>query len=142
MNKAAKFLALNWHERWGLAYAMGALWRAWFGLRTVSFDRLRDNANRPAATATANALSPERIAWAVIAMSRFVPDGSNCLIRALASARMLRRYGYDATLQIGVTKAANGGINAHAWLESGGQVVIGGFVLDRYVTLRDARTAA
>jgi hypothetical protein len=31
---------------------------------------------------------------------------------------------------------------AHAWLESGGQIVIGGFELDRYVALDANRSAA
>jgi hypothetical protein len=90
----------------------------------------------------ADSPSAERIAWAVAAASGLVPDGSNCLIRALAAGRMLSHYGYASTLQIGVTKALDGGLAAHAWLESDGRVIIGGFALDRYVPLGTSRSAA
>jgi hypothetical protein len=143
MSKAAKFFALTRRDQFMLAGALVALWRAWIGLRTTSFVRLRAAVNGSATgAAVTERPSPERLAWAVAAASRFAPDGSNCLIRALAAGRMLRHYGYDAALQIGVAKGSDGGLAAHAWLESGGQVIIGGFALDRYVTLNAHRRAA
>jgi hypothetical protein len=144
MNKAGKFLALSRTEQLMLARALIELWRAWFGLRTMSFARLRGLASGRAHATIAEAHQPpERVAWAVAAASSLVPDGSNCLIRALAAGRMLRKYGHDAALQIGVAKAPpDGGLTAHAWLESGGRVVIGGFELGRYIPLDTHRKAA
>jgi Transglutaminase-like superfamily len=144
MNKARKFLSLSRTEQWMLARAIIELWRAWFGLRTMSFARLRSLASGLARATVAGADEPpERVAWAVAAASSFVPDGANCLIRALAAGRMLRRYGHDANLRIGVAKASPaGGLTAHAWLESGGKVVIGGFELGRYIVLDMHRKAA
>ena len=85
---------------------------------------------------TAGALpSPDRIAWAVECVSRVVPRGNNCLVRALATGIVLKRYGYPSELKIGVMKPAGGRFEAHAWLESGGNVVIGDFQLDHYVPL-------
>jgi hypothetical protein len=55
---------------------------------------------------------------------------------------MLRRYGFDSELKIGVTKSSGSGLAAHAWLESAGRVVIGDFELDRYVVLNGHDSAA
>jgi hypothetical protein len=143
MTKLAKFRALPSRERWMVLGALVTLWRVWFVLRATSFARVRTLANgRAIGVATSDCLTPERVAWAVAAASTFVPGGSNCLLRAIAAGMMLRRYGFDSALKIGVTKSSGGSLAAHAWLESGGQVVIGGFELDRYVTLDTNRPAA
>ena len=143
MSKAAKFFALSGRHQLMLAHALVSLWRTWIGLRTTKFARLRAAADGPAiGPARIGRPSPERLAWAVAAASRYVPDGFNCLIRALAAGRMLRHYGYDAALRIGVVKDQKNGLAAHAWLESDSQVIIGGFELGRYVTLASHRSAA
>ena len=119
------------------------LWRAWLALRTTDFTHVRTLANGPATgPAIAGRPTPIRIAWAVAAASPLVPGGSNCLLRAIAAGLMLRQFGYDAALLIGVAKAPDGGLAAHAWLESAGEVVIGDFELERYVTLDTHRPAA
>jgi hypothetical protein len=38
---------------------------------------------------------------------------------------LLQQQGYPASLQIGVAKGRDGQLEAHAWVESQGQVVIG-----------------
>ncbi len=86
--------------------------------------------------------SPDRIAWAAATASRVVPGGSNCLVRALATGIVLKRYGYPSELKIGVTKPASGRFEAHAWLESDGSVVIGDFQLDRYTAMAAPDTVA
>jgi hypothetical protein len=79
--------------------------------------------------------SPERIAWAVTVVSRYVP-GAACLAQASAVRTLCRRYGYPVRLQIGVTKSGQGDLEAHAWVESEGRVVIGGLHdLSRYTLL-------
>ena len=143
MNRAAKFCALPMCERWTLLRSTLTLWRAWFALRTSSFAHVRALASGPATgLASSGRPTPARIAWAVAAASPLVPGGSNCLLRAIAAGLMLRQYGYDAALIIGVAKPPDGGLAAHAWLESAGEVVIGGFELERYVTLDAHRPAA
>jgi len=123
--------------------ALANLWRVWFILRTTTFARVCALANGPAiGSATSDCPTPDRIAWSVAAASPLVPGGSNCLIRAIAAGIMLRRYGFDSALMIGVAKSPEGRLAAHAWLESAGRVVIGGFELDRYVTLDTHRPAA
>jgi len=82
-------------------------------------------------------LSRERLAWAVrVVAGRILVDGS-CLAQALAARLLLRRYGYPASLHIGVAKPEGGRLKAHAWVESEGQVVIGGpeTELDGYAPL-------
>jgi len=56
-------------------------------------------------------------------------------VRALATQSLLGQYSYHSELRIGVRKAEDGGLAAHAWLESAGAVVIGEFELEHYVPL-------
>jgi hypothetical protein len=79
--------------------------------------------------------SPERIAWAVRVARRYVP-AATCLSQALAVRTLFRRQGYPAQLRIGVTKGERGQLEAHAWVESEGKIVIGGSQdLARYTPL-------
>ena len=66
-----------------------------------------------------------RIVWAVSVARRMVPYAS-CLPQALVTESLLTRDGYPAELRIGVKKTAAGRLVAHAWVESGGRVVLGG----------------
>jgi hypothetical protein len=59
---------------------------------------------------------------AVRAAGRTVP-WSNCLSEALTAWVLLSRAGREPTLRIGVTKGE--GIEAHAWVECDGAIVIG-----------------
>lgn len=65
------------------------------------------------------------IVWAVSAASRRVPRAT-CLTQALAALLLLRRHGMDAELCLGAARGADGGFRAHAWVEFGGRIVIGG----------------
>jgi hypothetical protein len=49
-----------------------------------------------------------------------------CLIKALAGRSLLARYGYPATLRIGIKRDAAGQFTSHAWLEQNGCAVLGG----------------
>jgi Transglutaminase-like superfamily len=139
MSRVGKFLALSRSERrlvvraWlMLAVLRAGVWTLPFGVVTnlVEFIGVRD-----ARLAERMRPSPERIAWAVAAASRLVPRGGNCLVRALATQALLGRFGYPGELRIGVAKTEQGGLRAHAWLESGGRVVIGDLELSSYAPL-------
>ena len=54
-----------------------------------------------------------------------VPGLRNCLCRALATKRILNRFGYQSELKIGARKTNDRGFHAHAWVESEGRVLIG-----------------
>jgi hypothetical protein len=67
----------------------------------------------------------ERVTWAVEAVSRRIPRAT-CLTQALSAQFLLRRFGYDARLCLGVARTPRGEFRAHAWLERDGSVLIGG----------------
>src|SRR5688572_11186159 len=69
-------------------------------------------------------LTPERVAWAVTAVSRYVP-AATCLTQALAAQMLLARRGHAVELRIGVAKDDLGQLRAHAWLEYRGAVIFG-----------------
>jgi hypothetical protein len=137
MAAISKFLRLSWREQKLVAGAVLALSAVRIGLIALPFatvrgivarryGRLDDQPSRPAL---------ERVTWAIEVASHYVPGGSNCLVRALASEYVLGRFGYQSELKIGVAKSAAGEFAAHAWLESEGRIVIGLFELDRYTAL-------
>ncbi len=67
----------------------------------------------------------DRIVWAVNLNSSYTLGNVQCLPRALTTQVLMRSYGYAPQLRIGVTKGAQGNLEAHAWVENQGQVVIG-----------------
>jgi hypothetical protein len=73
----------------------------------------------------ANRVSPDQLAWAISMASQHIVGAKTCLIQALAAQTLLARYGYPAHLRLGVAKGDNGQLQAHAWVESNGKVVIG-----------------
>jgi Transglutaminase-like superfamily len=148
MGLAAKLIKLERRDRALAIIAGRTLAMTWVGLRTVGFKALSARASRVAGQGTRahswcgppprRTVAPptiERIAWAVRAAGRFIPGGTNCLVRALATQLLLGQYGYRSELRIGVRKAEDGALAAHAWLESAGAIVIGEFELEHYVPL-------
>src|SRR6266545_1635612 len=77
-----------------------------------------------------------RVAWAVTVSSRYVPSAT-CLTQALATKVLLCRRSQTAVPRIGVTRREKGEFLAHAWVESNGEVVIGGSesLLKRYTSM-------
>ena len=67
---------------------------------------------------------PDRIAWAVMVASRYVPSTATCLSRALAAYVLLVRSGHVARLRVGVARGADGSFEAHAWVESDGRILV------------------
>ena len=122
MRLIGKLLRLSQIERRLLIQSSLLLWAIRAGLALFPLQRVRRLLAR---------LSGERgqapirqIAWAVDAASRY-GSPSTCLTRALAMKALLVRHGHPATLRIGVAKEAGGTLEAHAWVESGGVVVLG-----------------
>jgi hypothetical protein len=65
----------------------------------------------------------------VARLARLVP-GASCLTQAIAAQIMLARLGYQSDMRVGVRQDAVAKIHAHAWLLSGGQVILGGGVAE------------
>lgn len=78
--------------------------------------------------------SAATIVWAVEAMARRVPRAS-CLTQALAAKLLLRAFGLGSHLCLGVARAADGSLRAHAWLERGGRPILGGAGIQSMVLL-------
>jgi hypothetical protein len=79
----------------------------------------------PSAARDGSAIPPARVAWAVRACARRVP-GASCLTRALAARWLLAHAGIPSTLHFGWARDDDGRFHAHAWLEQGGTVLLGG----------------
>jgi hypothetical protein len=72
------------------------------------------------------------VVWAIVSASAYVPKAS-CLIQALAARYLLRRYGRQGRLRLGIARDPQGRLQAHAWIESEGLVVLGDLPdLDRF----------
>jgi hypothetical protein len=81
------------------------------------------------------AATVEDIDWAVAASARRVPRAT-CLVQALTMEALLVRSGRPAELRIGVARE-NGGIAAHAWVETGGRRLLEDAEPDRFAALPD-----
>jgi hypothetical protein len=99
-----------------------SLWLLPFRTIHAAFERLSRTA--PASTNHSESIDWQ-IARAVQLVSRFVPH-STCLIQALATQALLLHYAVPGQLRIGVTRSTQGTIEAHAWVERHGRVIIGG----------------
>ncbi len=64
--------------------------------------------------------------WAIQVAGRYVLGTKPCLPQALAVVWFLRRKGIHSNLNIGVKRDLDHGISAHAWVEKGGVVIVGG----------------
>jgi len=119
------------------AFMVGAVRLRLWGLPFRTLRRLLARVTQePAGLHKADRSSLARIAWAVTVASRYVPAAS-CLTQALATRVLLGRRGHPACLRIGVVRGEDRQLQAHAWVESDGVVVIGGSEpeLERYTPL-------
>ncbi len=140
MKRLRKFLSLSSSDRKLLIQTAVLLSGIRLGLRFLSFPALRRILDKISKTALNSTQAYEstlnRVVWAVDIVSKYMPGGIKCLARALATQVLLARRGYLVELQIGVAKNEAGQLEAHAWIESQGSVVIGNLKdLGRYTRL-------
>jgi hypothetical protein len=98
------------------------------GLLGVSGDRETDDP-----VAAAQLREAERLGAMVERVAARLPWRPTCLRQAIAVQRMLRRRGIPSRLHLGVTNPTEGA--AHAWVTVGGQPVVGGRGIERFVPL-------
>jgi len=151
VRRVVRFARLDRLRRGLFCRALVLLWKHRIQLWTGSF-RVPDSplgppsplVGVPAASGSAASPpdrrpSPGSIGWAITAASRLVPR-STCLVRALAAQSLCRRYGYPCRLELGARRGDAGELEAHAWLEIGEDVVIGGDeMLGEYTPFSRAR---
>ena len=83
----------------------------------------------PDATVRAIALSVERSA-------RYSMGNPMCLAKALTTVVLMSIYDYPYQINIGVAKGKSDNLEAHAWVESEGRVIVGYLPdLSRYVPM-------
>lgn len=116
--------ALDWSARdWAeLVVAVGELARARMKLDTFRYD---GSANVPEPLDKGAAETALRIGRAITRGASVVPWRSDCLIQALAGQAWLARSGMPSRIVLGARSADNGRLDAHAWLECAGIVVVG-----------------
>lgn len=124
--KLARGPALMWHRLRWLGSALVCVVLVRLGLTVIRYKRLAKLL--PAKGSASPPLSVQRwCRWAVTRTSRVVPKAS-CLTQALAGLWLLRLMGFEASVVIGVAAGEMGSaaVRAHAWLESGPDVILGG----------------
>ena len=140
MKRPLKFMRHPAAERWLLVKAALLLAAIRVGLGLLPFQTLRRLLARMAEAPTgwlqeSERSSADRIVWAVETAGRHLPRTGTCLTQALAAQVLLARRCHPALLHIGVVKGEKGQLEAHAWLESQGKIVIGGSELERFTPL-------
>lgn len=104
------------------------------GLRVLRFTTIERYIHR-CMVKSRDESGPDKIGWAVGAVGSRL-QRTTCLVEALAAECMLRRRGHRSALKIGVRRGTDAGIDAHAWVECSGAVVIGTApALSEYVVL-------
>lgn len=124
-----KLTALNRRDRLDLLPATLAIVLARLRLRLRPFPRAlawadAPSADEPQGPALLDPHTQRRIRALERVGHRLFPRNP-CLTEALVVHRLLRRKGYPSELRIGVRKASRSDLEAHAWVEHQGVVVIG-----------------
>ncbi|WP_091220126.1 lasso peptide biosynthesis B2 protein [Paenibacillus sp. BC26] len=99
-------------------------------LKAVPFSRLAPSLGRrmfetPHSHDPVNEKSIRLIAQAIQLMSRHTLWESQCMVRAIAASKMLKRRRIESTLYLGTARDEQGNMIAHAWLRSGPFYVTG-----------------
>ena len=68
----------------------------------------------------------DRVAFAIPRAAARLPWRTTCLVQALAARRWLARQGIESDLKLGARLADQQQLDAHAWLEVDGRIVVGG----------------
>lgn len=139
MKRLRKFLRLSAGDRNFLIVTFCLLAAIRLGLVLIQFNQLLKLLTKISYTReslpSTNQVSVGKIVWTVNKVTRYVP-GAKCLARALTTQVLMRRYGHSGELRLGVAKAGTGKLEAHAWIESQGLVIIGNIPdLSRYMPL-------
>ena len=73
----------------------------------------------------ATSFTVRQVIWAVERSTSLMPWGAKCLAKALTTQVLLARRGCDCDFKIGVAKTEGDKLEAHAWIEKEGQVIMG-----------------
>jgi hypothetical protein len=104
------------------ALAATRLTLSWRG--TAHLDAPPAQPGAPGAPSAMDRDEVRRVTWAVTHAARLVP-AATCLTQAIAARRLLAQHGVRSDLRIGVARAGDGRMQAHAWLECDGTTILG-----------------
>jgi len=76
-----------------------------------------------------------QVSHAVHLMSKYTFWESECLVKAVAAMCMLHRRQIDSTIYLGIARAKQGKLAAHAWLRCGSMIITGGEVMNQYTVV-------
>lgn len=115
---------------WLLARTFCLLVAAKIVLRWIPVQRIVQWKQRPLQVAPSTVPLAEseeryRIAWAVQVVARWSPIEFVCFPQCLAAIALLRKKGIESRLFYGVTRVEDK-LVTHTWLESAGEILIGG----------------
>jgi hypothetical protein len=129
MSKLYKFLQLPLEDRKILIEAILLLAAIRLGLWLLPFHRLRrfliGIAQLGYRSPKGHQISINRVVWILAAARRYIP-GVRCLAQAMAAQILLTRCGYLTYLRVGIARGTKGQLEAHAWAEIQGEIVVGG----------------
>lgn len=133
-----KLLRLSWRNRLLLGYTFALMGLIRLGLKFLPFCRLWhwvEKGGHHRAIGLQNC-SIDRLLWAIEVSSFYMPGQVLCLARALTTHLLMKQAGFSPEIRIGVAKGETDQLEAHAWIESEGKVVIGQLKdLSRYTPL-------
>lgn len=124
-HKIIQFCKCSNREKWLLSKSAVLLIAIRFFLRAAGINRVlkRIEQDRPSLSGVPSNYPLVKVAWAVETASRYIP-GTTCLYKALITQMLFKKYGYKSTLKIGLKKNGSHQLNAHAWVEIDGQIVV------------------
>jgi Transglutaminase-like superfamily len=128
LNKLKTLARLSPSDRLLLSIALILLMGIRLGLWLLPFQVLLQRLtqlSQQVARLRGQQVSIASIIWTVNTVSRYFIPGSKCLARALTTQILLNWQGYPSDFRIGVAKGEKGQLEAHAWVEVQGQVVMG-----------------
>jgi Transglutaminase-like superfamily len=132
MKWVLRFIRLSPQERHLFVKTYLLLTVVRLGLVLRSFNRLRNLLERMSnfqQTVELDSIGQRQIVvraqWAVNACCKFMPGSVKCLAKALTMKTLLDWYNCPSTLIIGVDKNSTDRLEAHAWIEYKGHVVMG-----------------
>lgn len=143
MKRVRRLIALSWTNQWLLVQSMFWLISIKLGLYIFQFQTLRDvlakASQKKGYLGEPVPNSIERVVWSIEFSSRYLPVFINCLPKALAAQVMLSQRGQNVEVIIGARRNQLGQLQAHAWVEFQGKVIVGNINnLSQFSRLRSA----
>ena len=131
-HKLRRFGELSPADKWLLLRAAAWLAIARLRLAVTPFQKLIEGLSEEHRGSEPDPEVLQRVGFAVGTAAANVPWRSDCFPQTIAARSMLKRYGYTATVHLGVDRVGKNDLLGHAWLTCGDTVVTGGADLDRY----------